>query len=266
MFVRQQINITTLSSGTTATTINIPINIEYQLVDQAELVDRVFVDVETQKAINEITDYEKVRFLPVTSTGSSFNIINKITYNVNMISGNYYNDVGFTNDDVKFQRETFKQTFLNLNFYDSDNPMSQNLVSNITIFSNSNQQIISQIPISYSLENPINNPEGFSEGYHLYDYKDELTIGQSKYLYMRANFNNAKTGTTTNMMVKNTPLPIDTLIHELYTRFILFRTNSGYYYKIDDAYQSNPLLTNIPNNVSYLNNNLEVNLYQIQAL
>ena len=287
MFVNKfEINLATLNSGTTATTINIPINMEYQLVDQAELVDRVFVEVETQKAVNSIIDYEKVRFIPVTSTGSSFNIVNKIMYNVNMISGNTYvntyGDIGFTNDDIKFQRETFKQTFLDLNFYDTDNPMTQNLLSNITLFSALKEGNLvqlsattgvpgqplpaTQIPISYLLENPILKPKGFSEGYHLYDYKDELTIGQSKYLYMRATFKNAKDGKTTNIMVKNSALPIDTLIHELYTRFILFRTNTGYYYKIDETYQGTSALTNTPNNVSYSNNDVTINLYQINAL
>ena len=66
MFVNNyKINISTISTGTTATTINIPINMEYQMIDQSELVERVFVDVETEKAINPIIDYERVRYLPL---------------------------------------------------------------------------------------------------------------------------------------------------------------------------------------------------------
>jgi len=49
MFVNSyQININTLSSGTTATTINLPVSLEYQLVDQGELVEKKFVDVEVE--------------------------------------------------------------------------------------------------------------------------------------------------------------------------------------------------------------------------
>lgn len=281
MFVKNyKININTLKSGTTATTINIPINMEYQLVDQAELIDRVFVEIETEKAINEIIDYEKIRFVPINSAN---NQINSITYTVNLSGLTTYGSIGFDDNDIKFQKESFKQTFLNLNFYDTNNPMNQNLILNITLFSqltefdlvplNSPTGIAGQprpanfIKIKYVLENPLLNPLGFSEGYFLYDYKDELNVGDSKYLYMRASFKNAKDGKSTNLMVKNTALPIDELIHQLYTRYVLTRTIDGYYFRIDDSYQGSNILTNT-HNVSYSNNNNDVtiNLYKINAL
>lgn len=281
MFVKNyKININTLKSGTTATTINIPINMEYQLVDQAELIDRVFVEIETEKAINEIIDYEKIRFVPINSLN---NQINSITYTVDLLGLTTYGSIGFDDNDIKFQKESFKQTFLNLNFYDSNNPMNQNLILNITLFSQLTEfdlvpltgstGIAGQplpanfIKIKYVLENPLLNPLGFSEGYFLYDYKDELNVGDSKYLYMRASFKNAKDGKSTNLMVKNTALPIDELIHQLYTRYVLTRTIDGYYFRIDDSYQGSNILTNT-HNVSYSNNNNDVtiNLYKINAL
>jgi hypothetical protein len=281
MFVKNyKININTLKSGTTATTINIPINMEYQLVDQAELIDRVFVEIETEKAINEIIDYEKIRFVPINSLD---NQINSITYTVDLLGLTTYGSIGFDDNDIKFQKESFKQTFLNLNFYDSNNPMNQNLILNITLFSqltafdlvplSGTTGIAGQplpanfIKIKYVLENPLLNPLGFSEGYFLYDYKDELNVGDSKYLYMRASFKNAKDGKSTNLMVKNTALPIDELIHQLYTRYVLTRTIDGYYFRIDDSYQGSNILTNT-HNVSYSNNNNDVtiNLYKINAL
>ena len=282
MFVnRYQINLTTLASGTTATTINIPINMELQLVDQAELVDRVFVQTETEKAINPIIDYEKVRFLPVDSASAQ---TNSITYTVNLLSGSTYGAIGFTNDDIKFQREVFKQSFLNLNFYDSDNPLTQNLISYITLYSElkigdlvpltggtgvpGQPKPANQIPITYVLESPIFVPKGFAEGYYLYDYKDELNIGDFKYLYMRASFKNAKDGKTTNMMVKSIALDIDELVHQLYTRYKLFRTNTGYYYQIDDTYQgysAHTSTTNVSYSIGNGPKNVEVKLYQINA-
>lgn len=291
MFVNNfKINLSTLGSGTTATTINIPINMEYQIVDNAELVDRVFVDVETEKNINPIIDYEKTRFLPITLTiTQNFSVtsipIDKVVYRVTLLSGNTYGSIGFTDDDIKFRRENFRQTFLDLNFYDSDNPLSQNLVTNVTLYSRLTQNNLvamgsptgvvgqpkpaNQIPITYTLENPLLNPRGFSEGYFLYDYKDELQInGPPKYLYMRASFKNAKDGKTTNMMVKQAAQPIDTLIRELYTRYVLVRTPSGYFYRIDNTYQGNG--PSAPNNVTYqstpISSNVFVDLYQINAL
>ena len=107
-------------------------------------------------------------------------------------------------------------------------------------------------------------PLGFSEGYHLYDYRDELKIGETKYLYMKASFKNAKTGRATNLMVKNTAFPVDTLVHELYTRYILTRDTTGYYYKFDETYQGN-VGTIGTNNVNHVGNDVIINLYQIQA-
>lgn len=283
MFVNSfKINVTTISSASTATTINIPLDMQFQLVDQAELVDRVFVDVETEKNINPIIDYEKARFVPVDLKDQP---INKLIYKVSLINGNTYGDIGFTDDDIKFRKENFRRSFLQLNFFDSDNPLTQNLVTSITLYSritssdlepvNSTTGIpgqpkpANQIPIIYILESPVINPKGFSEGFHLYDYKDEVQVNQPKYLYMRASFKNAKDGKTTNMMVNQQPKPIDLLVHELYTRYELFKTDSGFYYKIDNKYQGNGA-DNPPNNVTYqqesLYNNVIINLYQINAL
>src|ERR1035438_10245659 len=133
--LKYKINIATISSASTATTINIPINMEYQLVDQGELIETVFVAAEVEKAINPILDYEKVRLIPTGSTVTS-PYVNHITYNVNFVpsgttvaNANTYASIGFTDDDIKFEKHSFTETFLNLSFYDSDNALSQRLVS-----------------------------------------------------------------------------------------------------------------------------------------
>ena len=283
---RYKINYKMIATGVTATTINIPITLESQEIGKSELIENTLVDVELEKAINPILDYEKVRFLPIDSKNQH---INEITYIVDLLGNKTYGSIGFTDSDVKFQKERFKQTFLNLNFYDTDNAMTQELISFVTLFASiktsdllgTNEQQIkayngnikgipgqvksaNEIPITFALSSPIFNPRGFAEGYHLYGYKDELKIGESKYLYMRASFKNAKTGKAVNLMVKDAPETIDRLVHEVYTRFILTRTKTGFYYKIDDEYQGNSGKTK--NNVTYSNNNIIVNLYQIQAL
>lgn len=275
-----------IATGVTATTINIPISLESQEIGKSELIENTLVNVELEKAINPILDYDKVRFLPIDSKNQH---INEITYIVDLLGNKTYGSIGFNDSDVKFQKERFKQTFLNLNFYDTDNAMTQQLISYVTLFASiktadllgTNEQQISsygsikgipgqiksanEIPITFALSSPIFNPRGFAEGYHLYGYKDELKIGESKYLYMRASFKNAKTGKAVNLMVKDAPETIDKLVHEVYTRFKLFRTTTGFYYQIDDEYQGNSAKPK-KNNVTYSNNNIIVNLYQIQAL
>lgn len=283
MFVNSyQINLNTLSTGTTATTINLPVSLEYQLVDQEELAQKKFVEVEIKKNINQIIDYEKIRFVPLDLNN---NELEKIIYKVTFTNGTTYGDIGFTNDDIVFRRENFKQSFLSLNFYDSDNPLTQNLINNITLYSKlkssdligfgvttnsiGTPKPVDEIEVEFVLENPTYTNRGNYEGFFIYDYKDILDIGEEIFLYMRATFNNAKNGKSTNMMVKDTPQDIDILIHEQYTRFKLFRTNDGYYYKVDDEYQGNDLENDnpSPNNVTYTTNenlnSITVNLFEI---
>lgn len=279
MFVNQyQINLSTLSSATTATTINIPINMEYQIVDQSEIIERVFVDIEVERAINPIVDYEKTRFIPINSLNR---VVNKITYELDLNGKTSYGSIGFTDDDIKFETERFKQTFLNLSFYDSDIPLTQNLLSYITLNPSLSKSDLNQsqssssnlalgkpkpandIKLTFNCENPVINLRGKSSGYYIYDFKDELTInGAPKYLYMKATFKNAKNGKSTNLMVSNVALPIERLIKQLYTRYILTKTDKGFFYKIDTTYNS------VPNNVTEVVNtdNITVKLYQILAI
>lgn len=287
MFVNKyKINLNTIDTGSTATTINVPINMTFQIVDQSEIIERVFVDKEVEKAINPILDYEKVRFLPLDLFN---NHVDKVTYTLDISGATNYGALGFTDDDIKFEKNNFKETFLSLDFYDTDNPLTQRLIFNISLFSEIkksdllpdiatqiiNYGVVKGIPgqpkpandiaLTYVLESPLLNPRGFAEGYHLYDYKDELKIGDSKYLYMRGSFKNAKSGKSTNLMVKNAADTIDNLVHLLYTRYLLKRTNTGFYYEIDDTYHGLTAMTGT-NNVTYGSNTVEIKLYQIKAL
>jgi hypothetical protein len=288
MFVdRYQINLKTIASGTTATTINIPISLESQEIGQSELIDRVFVDVQVENAINPISDYEKVRYLPL---GKNNKPIVMISYSLDLTGSTDYKAIGFADDDIKYEKSCFKESFIYMAFFDSPNPMTQRLISYTTIFSKLNDNDLlgpntqvgipgqpvpaNDVKLHFVVQNPILKPRSFSEGYYLYDYRDELKIGESKYLYMRASFKNAKTGKSTNLMVKNSqppaiPLQIDKVVNELYTRYILTRDTTGYYYKIDETYQGNlDNLGNVvtgPNNVTHVGNDVTIMLYQIQA-
>jgi hypothetical protein len=250
----------------------------------------MFVDVQVENAINPISDYEKVRFLPLNSNNKP---LISITYNLSLSGLTDYKAIGFADDDIKYEKSCFKESFIYMGFYDSPNPMTQRLISYITIFSKLNDNDFlgvesgqtqtygsvigipgqpvpaNEVNLQFIVKNPILKPLSFSEGYYLYDYRDELNIGQFKYLYMRASFKNAKTGKSTNLMVKNKALPVNSLVNELYTRYILSRDTTGYYYKIDGDYQgnldANGNVVSGKNNVTYDNNEIVVNLYQIQA-
>jgi hypothetical protein len=265
--------------------ISIPIRLDYQLVDQNDIVNSEFVDVEIKKNINDILDYERVRFQPKLSTNDGIILTNTITYNVNFLNQNnnynqytYYGDIGFDDFDIKFRKKRFTDSFLRLSFYDSDITTNQRLISFVTLYPKiePNNYSIGQswgeitpannFKIQFTLSSSLIDRTLNSQGYFLYHYKDEVSANSPKELYMRAEFNNAKNGKTTNFMSNSDPtITIDNLIvtttgsnneNNLFTKYILKKVNNSYYYEIDTSYSTN---------VQILNGDYIVNLYQISA-
>lgn len=273
-----------LDTGSSATTVNIPIHMTFQPVDQAEVVEREFVEKEIEEAINPITDYEKSRFMPVDSNN---NQLDALVYSVNLLNGGtfpattMYSDAGFEYDDLKFGKNSFKRSFLRLSFYDTDVPTNQNLVSFMTLFCrlttndiiphNTGSPLytpivggglpnaINTIPIRFMVQDPIRFPEGIAEGYNLYHFKDEVTDTMPKELFMRASWNNAKTGESIALITDSTPQSIDNLVEKLHVKYILKRDNTGWWYEIDPTYSS-------PTNVTLASGVQTIELYQIQVL
>ena len=267
-----------------ATTINVPVDLTPQMVDQAEIIDRKFVEVEVENSINPILDYEKVRFLPAkispTPTATTVNSviqIQTVTYQINLLdsSNNYfspsttYADAGFDNDDLRFRKNRLIKSFLRLDFYDSDILTDQRLVATMSINPNITyediQPNISAYPVAqnkqlwFELKNPLTNDEVFGEGFFIYYFKDEVDINLPENLYMRATFSNAKTGVSKGLMTDSTQVPIDDLVDQLHTRYVLHRTETGYFYAIDNQYSNNVIVQLFPNQTA------TVQLYEVRV-
>ena len=289
---RYQVKIPRIDSS--ATTINVPIDLTPQMVDQSEIVNREFVSVEVDNAINPTLDYEKVRFLPAkvspnatATTVSNPVIMQQVIYKISLLdsSGNYfstnpngttYADAGFSDDDLRYRKNKLTKSFLQLSFYDSDIVTDQRLVAsmsinpNITstdIQPNSTLYPVADKQLEFRLRNPLTDDEAFGEGFFVYYFKDEVDINLPEFLYMRATFNNAKTGVATGLMVDgNVPAPaIDELVDQLHTGYVLHRTVTGYYYAIDDEFGVTPPT---PNNVVYntITQSVTINLYEVNVL
>ena len=283
---RFEINFKKLNSS--ATTINVPVNTGFQLVDQDDIVQTKFVEAEINKSINIILDYDKVRFKPTVINNQSVSIINDIIYNVHFLNNtnqynpySYFGDIGFDNFDVKFRKKAFINSFLRLNFYDTDVPTNQRLISFITLFPKINPTDYSTggsspwgtiIPVNnlktqFILGNTLIDRSLNGEGFFIYHYKDEVTPDLPKELYMRAEFNNAKNGKTVGMMSTNdTTITIDNLIvttqgtsstNNVFTKYILRNINNQYFYEIDRTYSTN---------VQVVSNDYIVDLYQITVV
>ena len=237
--------------------VKIPLSLDFNSVGQYETVTDEFITVETEKAINPIIDYEKVRFTPIfysdthddgidegklKSIVEADDMIIKLNFlddGGDMVLDTKYSDIGFINDDILYSKSRFTNSFLNMNFYDSDITTNQNLVSQITVFSKVGvHNVISHdepngglplhvtdFPTRFILNNPIRKPKGFAEGYYIYHFKSEMVAPRE--LYMRASFNNASTGRATIFTSINDTLPITEIMDKLHVRYILTKTEIG---------------------------------------
>ncbi len=247
--------------------INTPISNLPNLAGQSEIVHKKFVDVEVEKSINDILDYESTRFFPIDVKRD---IIGSIIYRVHLLDNNlnYYSpstkwsDADFILSDIKNQKNSFLKSFVRLSFYDRDINSNQNLLFIVTLFPEDIAGLTEpeSKTIEFNLGNSIIDPDRNCEGYFLYYNKNEVIPTVSKEIYMRATFFNAKNGKAINFMATSTSLNIDDLIApgqgNLYTKYNLSRDSSGYKYNIDDTYS---------NNVTYGTNEVLIDLYQIKV-
>mgnify|MGYP003669139833 FL=1 len=261
--------------------LNIPINHTPDIVAKSDIINTKFVDVELEKSINQILDYEKVKFLPKNiDTGS---IISSLNYNLKFLNDSgdynpttYWSELTFDYDDFKFKKNKFVKSFLRLDFYDTDINSTQRLLFFITIFPKFTLNEYKQngtVPepntydVRFVLGNNLINREMNGEGFSLYYFKDEVIPTVPKEMFMRASFANAKTGKTTKFMSTNNPnLSVDELArttsgtnlkNNLHTKYILSRDDDGYYYRIDNQYSDG--------NVQINTNEYTINLYEINA-
>lgn len=275
--------------------ITLPLDLTTQNVDQHDIIQEKFINVEVDKSINPITDFEQVRLKPTKDLTSPLaNIIRTINYSIHVLDENKnytdasYGDVGFKEDDIKFRKNSFNNSFLRLNFYDSDDVNTQRLMSYIVIYPIVNKKFFSSsntprdaffktngnngwgninpvknINLEFTVGDSLIDKSLDGEGFFIYHYKDEINDKTPKELFMSASFNNAKTGkilrlisTDTKPKVDklNTPTNNTALKNNLYTKYLLKKDNTGFYYSID---------TNYSTNVKINSDSYEVKLYQI---
>ena len=146
---------------------------------QDEVINEVFVEKEEQNAINRIIDVEKDVYYPsiYTYDNGQYSFLKDVyelnfnlhfrehrgkdwlvdresfwngvendngTYKINSAitcssTSDLLTFLGFTNDDVKYQKNKLKKSFLRVSFYDSDNPLNNNLLAYSTIYFNTGE-------------------------------------------------------------------------------------------------------------------------------
>ena len=236
---------------------DIALSEQFTPVDQSDVIEKNFVKTGVKESINEVIDYERIKYSPVDASDDT---VTNVTYSLELLSGSTYGEVGFVNDDLLYRHNNLKESFLRLSFYDNDEPNNLNKLFELTIYPeyvNPYLDLESE-NLDFTVSDMIQNPSGFSEGYLIY-YNKILKEVSGKTIYMKADFNNAKTGKVHRLMVKNTPgLDPEDIISHLFTKYQLKKDalNMGLYF-VDDTYS---------NNITYNSTGLEIKLYEVELV
>lgn len=278
-----QIRLDTLIS--TATTINVPFGLDFFPVDNCELQETEFVELEKEKAINPIFDAEKYPYFPTYPTTTQLNTAYTVEYSIDK----NLSFLELTNEDIVYNRKALRKTYLRLNFYNSPDTKVHNLIAREVVplgnQSNwyQNGELLDQsiIPLKFIatyenliyLENVNNGALGVNEGYHFYWHKTDLPT----VLYVKASIMNAKTGKVIDLYSKNSgpiiPNPnVDPSLPVMVTsggydyiqcRFFFDQNKrQQYYYIFNDNNLSKVTNTGDPlSPVESINNKIIVNLF-----
>jgi hypothetical protein len=285
MFVnRYKILASSLLTAPTGSTMVLPFSLDFIPIDNSELVQTEFVDKETKNSINPIISYEKSKFTPYDqNTGQEIKEIKIKLWNEPGLPMTY-SDLGVTNEDVKFRRNRFLNSFLRLSFYDSDQVTNTNFLFDIIYFTQigsdqkdltgcsnadpncispnpnyGNPLDVSSLPVSYLLSNPIILPNKMAEGYYLYWLNKDVE-NNPKNIYMRASMNNAVNGRIVQLYsVSDSVLPIydPSLFEKLNVKYTIFKDNNDgvFKYNVDNTLRSININPNL----------MTINLYKLRV-
>jgi len=243
-------------------------------------IENEFIINEKNNSINEVVDFDKVQFTPLTDNGEEIKkIIYKLRFknSIGFPSGDTsLSEIGFNNDDIIFFKNSYNQSILSLLFYDSIELNENILLDNVTLFpdirDNDIQQYNPVTPIFNTSEpydtsnlfinivrDPYNNKK-LNEGFKLYSNKIKPLLGLVEEKYMRAIFSNSKNGKQSLFMSKPTAYNITEIKEHIFVKYSFIKdvVQNKFYYVIDTS----------QNNVSYdpLTQTLEIILYELQVL
>lgn len=206
--------------------INIPVNItsNFDRKLNNELIADLYFTEKKNEIIPDIVDYEKKCFSPYYKDGDTFKPVYGIKFNLFFRDRmNDYNDwdsndtlywnswkpgittmvntdgdplgkLGFTDDDVFYQKLKIKKSFLRLSFYNDNNPFKQMLLYYSTIFVDSNDlygKYIKNIGNKVN-ENDIReivNSGALTTSFVVYDKFEQTKSSEGFYLYLFPNQN-----------------------------------------------------------------------------
>lgn len=216
-------------------TLSLPLFEEFETnMNQGEIIGEQFTQKRIDEELNPIVDMEKQVFVPIVVVNKNetekeiYNNIDTISLNINLLdrgnnwgSGfnttntgrtNTLSGIGFTAEDMLYQRNSIKKSFVRLSFYDSKSRANQTLLYYTTIFLDAGEiygkyvkdkNNASGITLNLEINNSFNRKKS-SEGYYLYLYPSLCPKNDVfNTIYMKVEFNHAKYGYTIPLVVNS---------------------------------------------------------------
>lgn len=225
-------------------------------LDNTKDIENQFIEKEVENAINEIRDNEKVRFQPFSGYTE---VVVKL-----MVSGSTeltYSDLGFTNEDLIFRRNRFTNSFLKLNFYDNNVLSNRRLAFQNLIYSQINEDQrdvngdlldVSNMPVTFRITDPIQKPNGDSEGFYIYWLKNDPD-GYPKTFYIYFSYGNASDGEEIQYLAYDGSIPINLYSSLNWVECRLSSIGNLNEYLLEDSNRT----------INYLSDRIEILLYPV---
>lgn len=185
---------------------------------------------------NPIIDYEKARFYPIGGEE-----VVKYIFHKNDGSPMYYADLGFVDDDITFLKNRFIKSTVRFNYFDNDNPTSQNLLLqyNLDVQLLADQYDIngdilsaSVMPITFmsyrSESNQLRSQP--STNYHLHFFR---SFNFPYRVFCSYEFLNARDGQSYRYISKPNIIDVNDFYTYAYNPIILDKVSDEYFYDYD---------------------------------
>lgn len=228
--------------------ITIPFDIgdTVNVLGQNDVLNTEIINPVLIEQINEIVDYEKIRFKPIHNN----NLINRLVFKLykrDKVENNWI-DFEYTENDIKRRANAFRRSFLRLSFFDKLILSKQIRLFENTLYLDNETLYTEGINIKDAIvvreKKQINETNIISrdiEGFYLYYYKDLVLDGLT--VYCKAELNNAKTGKTIKLMRNSEPISYNQFQDKIHIKVKLsYDTTHGMVYEfLDDniEYDSN---------------------------
>lgn len=199
---------------------------------------------------NQIIDKEKASFQP-NYEKLEFSFKNSDGTNKTL------GDLGFSYEDVLFNRNRYNRSFFRISFFDSGNPSQQRFIFDQRIYLQRNEFVydtnnevitdISTIPCKVLITSPYTGK--YSLNYNLYYKKADI---YPKILYAYISFNNAFNGVSTPLISNVSISTIQNINSLNFLKYQLFSNTVSPYYTVDDTNRD----------ISITSGTLKVKLYE----